>query len=196
MVLELGWQTRARRKKTGSEFRAPSWSWAAVDNPAVIPADFDYTPFVEIRDAKVTLATNNPFSQVTSGYVKIECHLVKGRVPLSIDEQMRGKRARNSHLFIGEKQADYIWYSADTESDELEVYCMPLYSYIHGKAEWPAVKALALKKTREKGTYQRLGSIYAYGEWRDHLVAEALDFTLDTDEFLEKSDGSYLICIK
>jgi hypothetical protein len=64
-------------------YRAPSWSWAAID----VKIRFRYSgrkPLLTLVDYEITTFTDDPFSQVTSGLLKILRTLV--RVNVSCDE--------------------------------------------------------------------------------------------------------------
>ena len=60
------------------EYRAPSWSWASIDGPfgmfclGVGPDIGEWTDQATIVDCQITLKGDNPYGEVTAGYLKIK----------------------------------------------------------------------------------------------------------------------------
>lgn len=95
LLLGLCWsaaQTPHDYHARPEEYRAPSWSWAAVDGAVTMrrfhlaPRD-EITPLAALVDAGVSLAANDGLGQVTSGFVKLSgvvlsASIVSGSVQL------------------------------------------------------------------------------------------------------------------
>lgn len=54
-----------------SEYRAPSWSWASGDGIPATGQDGDYDELAQILEAKVTLKGENPYGEVSDGWIKL-----------------------------------------------------------------------------------------------------------------------------
>lgn len=74
-------RTRLRNQNNQITYRAPSWSWASndiiLDYRYIIPSD---VPLASIIDAQVQTATDDPFGQVSSGYIILEGIEISGQV--------------------------------------------------------------------------------------------------------------------
>lgn len=91
-----------------SKYRAPSWSWASVDNAIT----FDRMPpsnatcLASIIDCSVTpLSDISPFGQVRSGTLEIEAPLLQLVEDQSIDEMMRSQ-----YMVPGPSGKGYDWH--------------------------------------------------------------------------------------
>ncbi|KAK4210668.1 heterokaryon incompatibility protein-domain-containing protein, partial [Rhypophila decipiens] len=88
-LLQLGWwvaQKRKRRRPRPREWRAPSWSWAAVDGPARFSPHWEEDElmgramkFLRVVDVWTTPAGPDPFGAVTRGELTFACEgMVRG----------------------------------------------------------------------------------------------------------------------
>lgn len=57
------------------QYRAPSWSWASGDGTPGMGLDMDYEEIAEVLDANVTLKGEDPFGEVTGGWIKLRAPL-------------------------------------------------------------------------------------------------------------------------
>ncbi|KAI9699584.1 MAG: hypothetical protein M1820_007083 [Bogoriella megaspora] len=69
LVEGLVWQSLSYRRV--SDYRAPSWSWASGDGIPAAGLIVDYDELATILDVNVTLKGENPFGEVTDGWIKI-----------------------------------------------------------------------------------------------------------------------------
>ncbi|KAL0932136.1 heterokaryon incompatibility protein [Colletotrichum truncatum] len=69
LIEGLMWQSLSFRRVP--EYRAPSWSWASGDGIPATGQIVDFSDIAEILDANVTLKGDNPFGEVTDGYIKL-----------------------------------------------------------------------------------------------------------------------------
>lgn len=133
----LCWQ--ALRCKPVGQYRAPSWSWAAVDG---IPATglLGVTEEVaNILEVKVEIDGDNPFGRVKDGWITLEATLVK----MSLSE---AKGPTGHMLFRSEKRGDDCFGMLDTIDRNyeagadlirsMEVYALIL-AYAYGVPEDP-----------------------------------------------------------
>jgi hypothetical protein len=73
---QLLWYTRREPQQLLSyrppEYRAPSWSWASIEGPIWMINDSQYTPFIEVQEARVIPAPgHDDTGQLASGYIRL-----------------------------------------------------------------------------------------------------------------------------
>jgi hypothetical protein len=79
LVDQLCWFRRVapyRVMQPRPPWRAPTWSWASIDNAVTSTARYDgiaETMCVQVLDASTTKCAYDPFGQVTSGLVRLAC---------------------------------------------------------------------------------------------------------------------------
>lgn len=57
------------------KYRAPSWSWAALEGQIMPQLHIPQMSLVEVLDYHVTAINNNPFSQIIDGYIRVSGRL-------------------------------------------------------------------------------------------------------------------------
>ncbi|KAL6918218.1 hypothetical protein FSST1_009713 [Fusarium sambucinum] len=76
LLWDLVWMVdwKHPERSTPKHYTAPSWSWASVDHPIVFLGPQDLQSLAVMKDAKVDLKNlENPFGQVTGGWVQLSC---------------------------------------------------------------------------------------------------------------------------
>lgn len=86
---DLFWQANDKVRKP-AKYRAPSWSWAAVDvevrwSTSSICENDNCKMYCIIEDAKTTVAGLDPFGAVTDGYITITGPLVEVQLSWALD---------------------------------------------------------------------------------------------------------------
>ncbi|KAJ0164874.1 hypothetical protein CTA2_12993 [Colletotrichum tanaceti] len=76
LIEGLCWQPLSCKPAPGG-YRAPLWSWAAVDGIPATGFLAEAEPQAQILDAKVEIDGDNPFGRVKDGWIKLEAPLVK-----------------------------------------------------------------------------------------------------------------------
>lgn len=85
LVTELQW-TRMGKKSRRPGWRAPTWSWAAIDGEARYWSTWQYEYrrpqfFIQVLDAWATPSGPDPFGAVADGELTLSCtHLVRGQL--------------------------------------------------------------------------------------------------------------------
>ncbi|KAL9115744.1 MAG: hypothetical protein Q9227_000112 [Pyrenula ochraceoflavens] len=177
----LAWQGLDYRRV--SEYRAPSWSWASGDG---IPATGQTIAFDELAtmlDAKITLKGDNPFGEVTGGWIKLcapieQLYLIldnwdpetPGHVPYENNVKVRtaggnpeGQHSRFDFAFTADdapQQAKKIVKSLEG----VEIFALILLKSRSSKRD-PAndegtYYALIVSKVNGTENYQRLGFLH------------------------------------
>ena len=83
----LVWQSMECREPEGG-YRAPSWSWAAVDGPALAGLPSAWDPVAVVLESFVELVDNaKPFGAVKNSWLRMEAPLV----PLRLSETKTGR---------------------------------------------------------------------------------------------------------
>lgn len=216
LTKQLVWIVRGMGQSS-SVYIAPSWSWASIDGPvwylfAAGPEDDSdsqhidvkeqETDLIEIIEATIKAATDNPFSQVASGHLTVRGKLVAGR--LDHDPEDRGLM----HLLTGDygtsTDVGVIWdhrRHVEIVKRSENWHLLPiLHYYLPGALEDSnaLVRGIVLKPTGEvsgefSGEYRRCGRFQFYvGETDCHRIldrahaafnnsgeGEKLDFTDD-----------------
>lgn len=106
LVEELCWRTIDLRERP--EFRAPSWSWAAVDGPVtpiVIGCGLLYMDYVQVRSVSVMHPGSNHLGAVVHGTLSLLCY-VMFRGSIVAEDVARTKRKSQSirHLVNPDEQ--------------------------------------------------------------------------------------------
>ncbi|WQF80964.1 Putative heterokaryon incompatibility [Colletotrichum destructivum] len=76
LIEGLCWQPLSCKVAPGG-YRAPSWSWAAVDGVPATGFLAEGEPQAQVLDAKVEIDGDNPFGRVKDGWIKLEAPLIK-----------------------------------------------------------------------------------------------------------------------
>ncbi|KAF2645972.1 HET-domain-containing protein [Massarina eburnea CBS 473.64] len=69
LIEGLVWRSPSFRRV--DTYRAPSWSWASGDGYPAIGLRYGYSELAEVVDASVTLKGENPFGEVSAGWIKL-----------------------------------------------------------------------------------------------------------------------------
>lgn len=87
LMRQLGWMPRSKNKRP--DWRAPTWSWASIDAETLFWSvwyddSFAKNEYVQVLDARVTLAGPDPFVAVSGGELQLGCTamvraIVRGR---------------------------------------------------------------------------------------------------------------------
>lgn len=141
-------------------YRAPSWSWAAVDGEVSgLPIDNDGI-LIEIVDAYTTpLSHHDPTGQVVGGLLRIRGRLLAAE--LYCHAQVGTLHVKVKGIELG---VDSI-VQPDVCADDIDevVYCLPVRSYTYHEEPW--IQGLLLRCVKDrKGCYQRYGIFSVYHE--------------------------------
>lgn len=182
LIEGLMWQSLGFRRV--QEYRAPSWSWASGDGYPATGQTWDFVDVAEILDAKVTLKGNNPFGEVTDGYIKLRAPIEQlylvlegwdpeapGHVPYYNNVPVRTKHGNQ----VGFSSRFDFAFTADDAPQEAKKIVKSLEGvdifaiFILKSRPWDAntsedeggYHALIVKKAEGKEAYQRLGFLLA-----------------------------------
>ncbi|KAK2024006.1 heterokaryon incompatibility protein [Colletotrichum zoysiae] len=124
---QLDWQAHEPAKRASSEYRAPSWSWAAVDGairPFSLVPDSSLLP--ELDDVHVSVIGLDCFGRISDAFLKLQGYLVPATVLSSIE----GQRAC---LLLGGTRKVFAQFHPDTLDVEFAtdsvMWCLPLKLY-------------------------------------------------------------------
>ncbi|KAH6679264.1 heterokaryon incompatibility protein-domain-containing protein [Halenospora varia] len=157
-----------RRLKRGSEYRAPSWSWASVDEKGYVyyspkSEEVDYVYYAHVIDAKVVPAGKEPFGELVGGELKMTCSVIlTGKLRHVKGEEWDGIDFSYKEVDIegleGKKESFRIYPDSD-ELDGEDVYILPILETLgKGKYNKRNIKGLLLSSTgNKKGQYTRTG---------------------------------------
>ncbi|TVY54002.1 hypothetical protein LCER1_G003568 [Lachnellula cervina] len=168
--LQLLWcQTSpGRRLLSGSEYRAPSWSWASVDERGFV----HYTPKVEgieyvyyahILDANVVPAGKEPFGQLVGGELRMSYSvMLAGELNKVQGGDWGGLDLSYYEVEINapeDKKEKFRVYPDSDELDGREIYLLPVLETLGtGRFNKRNLKGLLVLPTGgKKGEYSRAG---------------------------------------
>lgn len=111
ITMELLWFTQTPGATLAAEYRAPSWSWAALDVPVLwfcpLMNSNDLTWYYTVSQVHCKRAGNDPLGPVRSGELHLHCHLQ------AID--MENGSALAHCLASGSSQTPYVQYFFDID---------------------------------------------------------------------------------
>jgi hypothetical protein len=174
--IQLPW--RCADFRTPAAYRAPSWSWAAVDGEETDIEwhirelyELYYHALVDHSRSKVTPKGVDEFGEVVDGVLTLICHgLLLGSFHTIDTNTISPGTDRRLHVLStdGNLLKDYSWYSYALSSsidDDLDVFLLPLFSYRMGLAVEDGedksfcVRGLILRAIDgEAGEFRRVGS--------------------------------------
>ena len=170
-------------------YRAPTWSWAAVDAGILCHKTCSAcTSLIEVIDAHVELVGTSPYGQVKSGYIEIKCSLNTAR--MTQHEWLRPT--------FSEKSALPSWdYEPSAEDKEDIFYLVPVcggtYSMPEDSAQRHALNGLILTESdNRKGCFVRRGVFFMDDEDPGDLLESCRRFAkayIDSD-LKSAGDGS------
>lgn len=67
----LSWRSKSRSKSPPATYRAPSWSWASMEEGRGVEY-FNGTPLLKLIDADCTPSGEDPYGQISDGYCIVE----------------------------------------------------------------------------------------------------------------------------
>jgi hypothetical protein len=166
-------QNLGRHSTRPTEYRAPSWSWASVDGPILMPVDIDRGSMqVEIVEVEIEPLGNDPFEQLRGGFIRLRGHISTSR---------SRKTLTGTQFYINrEWDNDASFYCPDVDEQCEKLHCMPI-SHHEG-----FYSCLLLQPTGQtKGQFKRHGTVNIYlnnggGPWEyirneEWLEYESLD---------------------
>ena len=155
-----------RRPKT---YRAPSWSWAAVDGP-ICAGDFDIVDCLFDVEEAYTVPVADPFGAVKPGcFIRVKAHLMLLALPDSLEEESTVVLELASGSTSNPKRATCIINWDDDSAASLEkltadrfgprlIILMACHWYFRESTQERGLKGLVLKRSLyETGIYQRVG---------------------------------------
>ncbi|KAM5342160.1 hypothetical protein ACJ41O_015191 [Fusarium nematophilum] len=113
------------------DFRAPSWSWAALDGRIAVEDGWDGKVEIDVVAASTTLAGADPYGKVTAGFVQVSGFLEVVRVGSPIKQITSTFKWSNVNAtllsgdgeFIGEASLDHP--QEMTENDQ--IFCLMVF---------------------------------------------------------------------
>jgi hypothetical protein len=173
MPIELLW-TRGMRdfpkpalpKSTQECYRAPSWSWASIDEP-ITPSHFhDHYQdrviiLVETKSCHATTKTGDAFSEILSGVIRLSGFLSKMKLrPIPDSESVTHWSAFLKDMWLHD--ADFLGLPRvildHKPPDPHEMLCLPILLYFDGE-EWELECLILVAIEGKKDTFERFGRL-------------------------------------
>jgi hypothetical protein len=157
-----------------SEYRAPSWSWASINGVSgntglgkdilTKHEDAEWTDLGTVLECQVELKGENPYGEVTSGWVKIKAPvepLMPSEEKEPDHETVPHKRALRMRTLGGKPFGAYCMLDtlSDDKALELSLFALPL-AYLHREKTVRVFHALIISPVEgRQGHYRRVGSL-------------------------------------
>ena len=186
LVKDLLWQAvgGGRRCKAADKYRAPSWSWVAIDGTIGMSLDKKWSSIATIIDYRIDVKGQNPYGEVINGWLKVQAPMV----PLFVSDELekdhstvphaRAIRLRTEHgdLYGSYALFDVIKY--DNKEDIALVRNLSLFLLVlvqekigedeAGKRdEW--FQGLIITPVSKSTSFRRLGVQIFAGSWLKDL---------------------------
>lgn len=150
-------------------YRAPSWSWCAIDCPVQISESDrsekrEENKLAHIEEAAVTLRGEDEFGEVTGGFLRIRCLLFQAGAFTQHHQRgsfQLGEYKFETHTTLDERPASSVRVPPDG------MFYMP-FDW-HGHSQKHSVRGLILKKSHRQDAdeYTRVG-VFGW-EWSNFL---------------------------
>lgn len=170
-------------------YRAPSWSWASVDQRVIVPRSAYDGIFIAILDAVVTPVGPDSTGQIKDGFIRLT-----GRIFLA--ELLRDPVLQGEYLTLRMDSGD-LWGVCHLDTPfraigTLTVYFLPIRSCI--SKDYPWIEGLILQAAaRGNGTYERMG---VYTCTREKSCSALQQSQAYKDKSLyENADGETIVLI-
>ncbi|TVY15015.1 hypothetical protein LARI1_G006653 [Lachnellula arida] len=168
--LQLLWcqQSPGRRLLSGSEYRAPSWSWASVDEKGFVHyapklEGIEYVYYAHILDANVVPAGKEPFGQLVGGELRMSYSvMLAGELNKIQGGNWKGMDLSCYEVEISAPEGKKEKFRVYPDSDELDgrdIYLLPVLETLGtGKYNKRNLRGLIVLPTgSKKGKYSRAG---------------------------------------
>ncbi|KAL9116141.1 MAG: hypothetical protein Q9227_000510 [Pyrenula ochraceoflavens] len=171
LLSELLWAVGSCQKADGSpssrpqDYRAPSWSWAAVDGAGTGAASSFGYPIARLLEAQVTPVSRDYTGQIIAGYIRLQGCLIKVR-PYEIHSKTGAVRVKT--VSTDGSESDFL-VSPDVRVHNLDLslHCLPIYGeFTHGRFD---LRGLVLQHSASESRqtqYSRFGTFFGFGKTR------------------------------
>jgi hypothetical protein len=166
LVDELCWsvtgQTPGVQPFRPSKYRAPSWSWTSVEG-RITPDAYGYgTSLIEVLQAQVEPASDNPFGSIKSGYLLLRGILHTFEIIGDLKEPAHGWSSKVNGIALGKNVIEVMLDDAANIVLK-DLYCLPIKYLPDGDVDGygPWLRGLILQQTGPtEGNYRRLGAFF------------------------------------
>ena len=106
---DLLWCVDDTRPARPEEYRAPSWSWAALDSKILLLSTCEpSTPIVTILDIQTFPVSDDSMGQIRGGYIHLRGRLIDGTLDCLLDEWNSELARGKATIDVANVQFDYI----------------------------------------------------------------------------------------
>jgi hypothetical protein len=169
----LLWCSFHPRKVQG--YRAPSWSWAAIDGEINTPCleDAGGQLFAHVLDICVMPCGNDPHGKLSGGVIKMRCQAIVD-ITTEVQEAFIEGAAYTNKMFLPVWEASICAYWDTTSLLHLNIstfYAVPIMK----TSPWAGGSGLQgliiVPKLDEKGVFQRIGTFAVLDRDEKHIAA-------------------------
>lgn len=134
MIEGLSWQCIGGRGSYPAEYRAPSWSWAAIDGDVSITALGNWHNVATVESVHVDVQGQNPYGEVAGGWIRLKAILVRltkswvrspdaDKIPLKRNIRLKVEGGDSFGYYSGFDVKESI---DQDRIDEMDLYMLPL----------------------------------------------------------------------
>ncbi|KAI8669600.1 HET domain-containing protein [Fusarium keratoplasticum] len=176
-----------------TKYRGPSWSWASLDfeaaNINILDREGIDRNLVEITEVKIESSTDQIYTNVTGGYIRVLGKLGQVNLPKLEDAEWRGDRGGHYTFEFSLDVDDEI------DIEEETPYCIPILT--HDRANRNPFKSLEvhcllLQKVETNSIgFRRIGSLQVLLDWEAETTEEfrwITDFARDESPLVQGLD--------
>ena len=173
--------------------KGPSWSWASLDfeaaNINILDREGIDRNLVEITEVKIESSTDQIYTNVTGGYIRVLGKLGQVNLPKLEDAEWRGDRGGHYTFEFSLDVDDEI------DIEEETPYCIPILT--HDRANRNPFKSLEvhcllLQKVETNSIgFRRIGSLQVLLDWEAETTEEfrwITDFARDESPLVQGLD--------
>jgi len=160
-----------------STYRAPSWSWAAVDGQLTseeVNNRYRMEPYgkFSIEEAAVKTKFGNPFGDVDSGYLRISSEAFPRVEVQAAKQKVTSKGWENVEM--------EMWFDEVLDSEDLEVYMLPI---VKGTYRTINLRGIILTSIPgKKSLFKRIGMFRCGNVWEFSKALEKMPEDEDNEE--------------
>jgi hypothetical protein len=194
LLQDLTWRATSPLQERPKKWRAPTWSWAAIDGSVTFelekrPKDAG-RPLCQIFRAECSQVLPSAFGQVSGGCLDLRGHIIESELHWREDLKwvFLGVRDSEGYVNLGRIAPDYLmkfdgndWISDNklgtpTRRKAEPVYCFPLASRNEGKQ----LEILILSRTNASlNEYRRIGIYLAWRAKNEDYVSKTITWVLE-----------------
>lgn len=199
MEQQLVWYRHEDCRKQLEGYRAPSWSWASGDGGAALPSWFDLRKSsfcLSVDEVSVTLFTDDPFGQVSGGYLRVKCQAPTYGTACINNQKLR---VTLNGFTIPEST---VYPDSSPHRLNEQIFYLPVLNIPAQRIHFERnLRGLVLEQTGQ-GSFRRVGAFQVSHPWINNFLSKAKESMCTEEHALgepagvdDKGNNLYIITI-